>query len=177
MDNRVQKTKAALRQALFALLEDQPIHQITVTALCRRAGVGRRTFYVHYDRIDDIFEEYRDELYDQIVRELGRPSSPTALLTTFEQILQANFAGFRQLCLNNAHAPLIQRLEDLLYSSLTDLYNPQGDPANQVTLAYLSAGLIKAYLLWFRENKIPTATLEATNRRLYATLLGPDFLR
>lgn len=179
LDKRVLKTKVALRKALFKLLETKKITAITVTELCQKAHINRRTFYIHYEQINNIFEEYSDEIYETIVNKLSAAkSSPTILLATFDQILQANFTGFRQLCLNNAHYQLVQQLEQLLFDTLNDIFNQQGKSVNQITLAYVSAGLIKSYILWFRSNgKISSQDLNSMNRQIFATLLSPQFLK
>ena len=47
-DARVQKTRAALRDALLALLEERPFDAITIRDLAARAGAGYATFFRHY---------------------------------------------------------------------------------------------------------------------------------
>ena len=44
-------------EALIALLEEKEFEYITVKELCRKAGVNRSTFYLHYDTTRDLLEE------------------------------------------------------------------------------------------------------------------------
>ena len=51
MDLRIQKTKAAIKEAFFELRRKKPIEKITVTELSRLAGINKATFYLHYSDI------------------------------------------------------------------------------------------------------------------------------
>ena len=66
MDKRVKNTTKALKQTLFDMLEQMPLSKITVTSLCKQAGVNRVTFYHHfadvYDMISQIEISYVEEL-------------------------------------------------------------------------------------------------------------------
>ena len=68
MDKRVKNTTKALKQTLFDMLEQMPLSKITVTSLCKQAGVNRVTFYHHfadvYDMISQIEISHVEELKD-----------------------------------------------------------------------------------------------------------------
>ena len=51
---RPQRTRHALRVALTELLRERPFGEITVQQLLQRAGVGRATFYAHFQDKDDL---------------------------------------------------------------------------------------------------------------------------
>ncbi len=44
-------------EALISLLETKDLEYITVKEICRRAGVNRSTFYLHYETVADLVEE------------------------------------------------------------------------------------------------------------------------
>lgn len=50
-------TAKLMNEALLILLETKDIDYISVKEICEKAGVNRSTFYLHYDTIDDLFEE------------------------------------------------------------------------------------------------------------------------
>lgn len=61
VDLRVQKTERALLEAMHALLQDKPLHAISVSDLCETAMIRRATFYKHfkdkYDFLDFCIEK------------------------------------------------------------------------------------------------------------------------
>lgn len=50
-------TKRLFREALLRLLKRKSIHSISVSELCREAGLNRATFYRHYDMPSGVLEE------------------------------------------------------------------------------------------------------------------------
>lgn len=44
-------------KAFLELLQEKDFEYITVKEICRRAGVNRSTFYLHYETIGDLLEE------------------------------------------------------------------------------------------------------------------------
>ena len=58
-------TAQLMKESLLLLLEKKDIEFITVKEICEKAGVNRSTFYLHYDSIDDLFEEVIDMLNNE----------------------------------------------------------------------------------------------------------------
>ncbi len=50
-------TAILFNEALIHLLQDKDIEYITIKELCKKAGVNRSTFYLHYENINDLVEE------------------------------------------------------------------------------------------------------------------------
>lgn len=53
-DRRVVRTRAAIEHAFRELLATTPYDKITVSSVARVAGINRKTFYLHYDSVDDL---------------------------------------------------------------------------------------------------------------------------
>ena len=56
-DLRIQKTMAAIKESFEALICEKDYHEITVTELCARARINKKTFYHYYPTLDDLLEE------------------------------------------------------------------------------------------------------------------------
>jgi len=56
-DRRIQKTRAALHEALISLMRERPYESIMVKNILDRANVGRSTFYMHYRDKDELLIE------------------------------------------------------------------------------------------------------------------------
>lgn len=50
-------TAEVMDEALIALLSKKDYAYISVKELCKKAGVNRSTFYLHYESMDDLLEE------------------------------------------------------------------------------------------------------------------------
>ena len=56
-ESKYQYTASLMDEALLLLLEQKDYDQITVKEVCRKAGVNRSTFYLHYESINDLLDE------------------------------------------------------------------------------------------------------------------------
>lgn len=61
-DLRVIKTRQAIRNTLSLLMSEKELSDITITELCSRAQINRKTFYRHYRAISDVINELENEL-------------------------------------------------------------------------------------------------------------------
>src|SRR5687767_8269534 len=61
IDRRVARTRAALQQALMALIRSKGYDAITVQDICAAANVGRSTFYSHYKDVGDLKRSSLDD--------------------------------------------------------------------------------------------------------------------
>lgn len=66
-DCRSIRTEAKIKECLLNMLEANRFSDITVSEVCREAGVTRVTFYQHYGSLADVL----DQLLDDITQELG----------------------------------------------------------------------------------------------------------
>lgn len=65
-DLRIQKTRAAVQNALFDLLGEKELSRISISELCRHAQINRKTFYRHYRSTADIIEELENSLLGEL---------------------------------------------------------------------------------------------------------------
>jgi AcrR family transcriptional regulator len=56
-DRRTQRTRRALRLAFIALVLADGYERVTAAEICRKANIGRSTFYLHYRTKEQLLEE------------------------------------------------------------------------------------------------------------------------
>ncbi len=64
------KTKQAMRHAFVELLKKKPYNAITISELTREADIDRRTFYLHYECIEDLVSEMQQLARNMIAEQL-----------------------------------------------------------------------------------------------------------
>lgn len=67
IDQRIQKTNQALLSAFREMAKSTSYQNITVKKLTEVAGINRKTFYLHYDSIDDFSNTVVDEIADKLL--------------------------------------------------------------------------------------------------------------
>lgn len=75
-DLRVRKTKKALADAFFALLNEKSFEDITINELCDRADVRRATFYKHYSDKLNFLTSYVKSLRDRFDNLIWKSDKP-----------------------------------------------------------------------------------------------------
>ncbi len=60
-------TAVRMDKALISLLEKKDFSYITVSEICKTAGVNRSTFYLHYETVGDLLEETTRYLLDDFM--------------------------------------------------------------------------------------------------------------
>lgn len=82
-DRRIKYTKMVIRDSFIALLENKPIENITIKAICEEADINRTTFYMHYTDQYALLQSIKQDLYNNIqtyLSQLGQdPADPNAL--------------------------------------------------------------------------------------------------
>ena len=53
-----------MNKAFISLLEEKSFEYITVSEICKKAGVNRSTFYLHYENTVDLLNETTRYLLD-----------------------------------------------------------------------------------------------------------------
>jgi len=65
-NQRIELTKRLLQEGLLRILDHKQLEKISVTELCREAGINRATFYRHYSMPCDVLYDMQRQLEDEI---------------------------------------------------------------------------------------------------------------
>ena len=75
-DLRVTKTLARIRSAFLNLVSETSYDELTVSALCAHAQIGRKTFYAYYSSLDGLFEEILEDITREYLRTIKNYTAP-----------------------------------------------------------------------------------------------------
>lgn len=73
-------TAVCMDEAFLSILGKKDFAYITVTEICKRAGVNRSTFYLHYETVNDLLNESVQYLYDQFLTYMKENSIESELV-------------------------------------------------------------------------------------------------
>lgn len=63
-------TACLMDEALIQLINEKDYDYITIKEICKRAGVNRSTFYLHYETIDDLLDEATNHFFDNFYEQM-----------------------------------------------------------------------------------------------------------
>lgn len=101
---RTQMTKHLFRKALIELLQDKPLHKITIKEICEQADLNRATFYLHYNDQSDLFNEIIG-LFEQDIKtniqKLTGEGDKVVLMSKYLDYVKDNAVLYRMLMSND----------------------------------------------------------------------------
>lgn len=179
-DRRVQRTKAALVGAFVHLVLDRRYDQITVADIVERAGVGRSTFYEHYDNKDELLTEGLMGPFAVLADMVTGARDPVRLRETIEHFWENRrvgnvlFAGpTRQLVTRTLANAIEQRLEAISSNTRASELPP---PLAAAYLASAQIGLLSEWLAGHTSCP-PTIVAEALQRMAVGALALTEIAR
>ncbi len=159
-DRRVARTKAALTAALFELLAEKDFAKISITELARRADVDRKTFYLHYQSVDEILEEFYEErlrgLREALEREGVLRESSIDIVGFFRVLcgqVAENMPLFRRLAQGTGYTYYIERIRALLKTAIENYYRVRGGQSEaelRLLGEFYAAAIMRVYLVWVK---------------------------
>lgn len=170
LDARQARSRKALNQALFSLLEEKPFERITIREISDRAGTGYATFFRHYTGkealLQDLAESEIDALMQLIVPNLVADDtrSLSAAISTFVEGRRSVWAAL----LTGGASGIMREVYTARSLDLRETANPGNSwlPMDLLMIC-LSGGVIDILTWWLaRSPQIPPQEVAAIIERL-----------
>ena len=79
-------SKHNLQEAILILMKDKPFEKITITELCKKAGVSRMAFYKNYHDTEELLMDIFVDANTTMIEKIGSPFRPTTGYEWFYQM-------------------------------------------------------------------------------------------
>ena len=152
----------SIKDAFKQLVHEQPIEKITVSEICVRAGIARKTFYVYFQTRDDVLKSIIKEdicdpaenlfpLFSGSEAEISAPF----LLERYYQGIYDNRDFYRQISQRSHSHTFVSMLQRCQYE-LNEALFTDGKPMNKsdkyhYALRFVVAGQASVTLQWIRD--------------------------
>jgi AcrR family transcriptional regulator len=149
VDHRIRYTKEILRRSLLELMKTDPIGSLTITALCRLAGINRGTFYKHYADPFALLAEIQNELFDDIRKSVADKSTLGAVsaLEGVLNVISENAEIFSVVVGENGDKDFMKKLMNIAFEAFRAKYRIDEERIRLV-YAYASSGVAGAIQCW-----------------------------
>lgn len=175
-DRRVIRTQESICKAFSQLIQNKEYHSITITELADLANIDRKTFYLHYNSIDDILRKFEDELAKKISQllEKNQPFEIDSFFQGMNELLMEDIGLYRRMSETTPYAFLRVRCKDIFKEAITkSFYDGSGLSLEEfdVYAEYISSGIMCIYTNWLM-NDSNMSLEELTNIAKKAVLNG-----
>lgn len=177
-NQRVMLTKRLLKEALIAILGRKRIEQVSVTELCREAGINRSTFYAHYGIPQDVLTDIKEEFADQLAASIDRvrdEGDPRHCLECVCRYIFEHRALERVILTNSSDDEVVEaalRSSFQVWGTTSPFLRVQDldDASRSLAVAFYCHGIFRVIREWIR-NDIPKTPEEVADV-LYRILFG-----
>ena len=157
-DLRVQRTKKLLKENFKDLFLQTDYDKITVKELCEKSMINRRTFYLHYQSIDDILNDILSDMaksFLEYTKDYDHFQNPKRIVKDYFLFTSSN--------------PLFEKLNNSIdYNYLREQVNTKvrnigqnnfksvykyDDFKVKMMMTFLNASTVNMYRLWCLEGK------------------------
>lgn len=158
-DRRIGKTQKSIRDALFALIVEKEISQITVKELAEKANINRKTFYMHYSSIEDILDKIENEIIEKLLFVLEKYDffdsefDIYALFLSLNDVINEDFDLYQKLVYANSYNFLIIKVKKILKDTILEKYNQKLNMTRELYNLYAeftASGVMSLYIEWFK---------------------------
>ena len=158
VDLRITRTRDAIRRAFTDMICEMDYEQITIKELTERAGVNRKTFYLHYDSLDDLLGEMQNEMTKRFmarIRDLRPPYDMDKITRAFYLSMEESGKfGERLACSGNYHYINRRMVNAVMKDTWKEENRKAKDPYLQnIVMAYVSQSTLAIYRQWIADNK------------------------
>ena len=172
-DLRVIRTKEAIRKTFEEMICEMDYDQITIKELTERARINRKTFYLHYNSLDDLLRELQNEMAKSFIertRDLERPRDMDKITREFFLVSEGAGRLHERLMCSGSYHYISRRITNEIMSETWGADGKQRnvDPYVQnIIMAFVSQSTIEIYKQWVADGKkIPLEEIIALTTRL-----------
>lgn len=184
MDRRVVRTKKNIYMAFFRLVQTKAIDEITVSELARAADIDRKTFYLHYQTVQDVFVEFKEMIHNNLMEILAEserrgkenqekldagealerahdvaPFDFVYFYDSLNAIMVENLAFFEKLSKDTTFMFLKNDFKNVLKQALLDYYKDwdgwNTDYQASLYSEFIAAGAISLWTDWLHHKQVP----------------------
>lgn len=162
-------TALLMNEALLLLLETKDYEFITVTEICKKAGVNRSTFYLHYLSMDDLLFETLEMInkrfhntFNNKTIDINKATKNSLFLINDDYLIPyLNFIKQNKKIYKLIHEkPYIfkkqitfEKMYEQLFSKILDIYQVPLDEQEYI-FSYYSLGLVAVIQKWIEKDCI-----------------------
>ena len=161
-DRRIERTRANVVAAMRELIMERDYADITVTEIARRAGVDRKTFYLHYATKDALLRAIEREGAQGLLEMLHSHTRPGEVLNVadiceaLDAALGQDLELHRRLASNPSYGFVASDEKAIVRDALVDALRAIFDvdeTALRLCAEFYAAGLVATYVDWLRNGE------------------------
>ena len=175
-DLRVIRTKEAIRKTFEEMICEMDYEQISIKELTERARINRKTFYLHYNSLDDLLRELQNEMAKNFIKRtqgLERPRDMDKITREFFLVSEGAGRLHERLMCSGSYHYISRRITNEIMAETWGANGKQKDIdpyVQNIIMTFVSQSTIEIYKQWVADGKkIPLEEIIALTTKLICT--------
>lgn len=177
-DRRIQRTRLALRDALIVLMTERGWDDINIRDLCKRADIGRSTFYQHFQNKEELLVGCFDDLVawlDNHALEMNRDLTPLPFLRGLMEHVYEQRMLFRLIIGNRSGYVVQKRFREMVARLVKESKVVKGRGwQREATVSFITGALMETLAWWLDTGMGRNASVDEIEKLFYE-LTAPVF--
>lgn len=161
-DKRVIKTRKLIIETFKEMIIEMDYNEITIKELADRANINRKTFYAHFECIEDILAELIEQIAEKLLEHLenaGIFTNPSVevFVKAMDLTLNENLELYKKLIVANSYRFFLRNVKDIIKKSISNAGLKNAVDCTPVELdficEFIASGLAKIYKMWLEDPK------------------------
>lgn len=161
LDKRIIKTKESIQNAYFTLLVEKKSPKITISEIARKANIDRKTFYLHYDTINSMIEEFCENKIKELLEILNEiqfnnsPFNVEIFFSALNQLIMFDINVYRTIANNSEFYSFWNKIKEILIQTIIDDYKEKLNLSSDELIIYsnlYASGIMSVYLSWLKND-------------------------
>jgi len=158
MDKRILKTKQRISDAFLKLIKEKPYSKITISEIAKIAEIERKTFYLHYNCIEDVYTDIESQIISELEAEvnkyINKPNYQIRnIYYNLNSVINNNIDFFKAVAINDSYSFLLHSFEKglskIIYKIASEICHVKSKNMVYYTDFYAS-GIVKLYADWLK---------------------------
>lgn len=160
-DLRIKRTKNAIRNTFIEMICEMDYEDISVKELSNRAQINRKTFYSHYETLDDLLQEMQNEMVQEFVKRTENMIRPREMDKITREFFLYNESlgklGERLICSGSYQYVNHRMVNKVMNHSWTNHSMNSDNPyVHNIVMTYTAQSTLFIYRQWIADGrKIP----------------------
>ena len=155
-DLRVWRTKKVLKDTFKDILLKENFEAITVKELCEKSMINRRTFYLHYDSIDDLMKDVLNDMsieFSEYTKDYDHFKEPDRIVKDYFEF--TNDRPLYEKLNNNPDLDYIREQLVVKVADKNEFPSLRGLPEYKKNMikVFTNSSTVALYRLWCKDGK------------------------
>lgn len=168
-DLRYIKTEALIQNTFREMLQEMDFTEVTIQELVLRAQINRKTFYLHYQSLDELIRKLQIDLLTKLFQTLPEEGFPDSLEALIEKLflflanaddIDSKIISIQNHLLSGKSPQDCLKTKMLQYFSSYERFSNYTEEEANIFVSYLYGSFVMVYSQWIIDGrKIPIETV------------------